>query len=690
MATLLSDADVGFASGAKLLSDSDVGFAAPKQSGMSSYKEAGTEPPIEAPAKTPLSDYKEAGTEPYDEAPVAGSRISRVVDAAAQGWKDTPSVGVPAFDQSPLGQQIVNPAMKIAAGVVPGPWNPNMNAGMAALSQAAMEVFGEKGGRDALAMLASLPMVHPEMQAALLRGRPTDAALSSAETAAARPQFVSERTAPDVSELDPRNAISQLIQHDIAENPPATPGRGVANQILEPRATVGDVMGAPDIDSAIAAASSASKAPLTPEQVRMRTPMRDRGRLDSMYGVDQSTPEATVVQSVRAAATPQSAGAASREITPQNAFGRSAREIKGAQADMELADLMRTPEPGYADDIIPGATQTRAEIELSPSVSREAKGLRQEFREGFNEHEKVNNELYHNWVDDVVPPREQIGSMKDLREDRWTAGENTVFGPNRSGELVSTAPVVQHLLDLFDDPIEKHNSYAERQLRPFLDKLTDDSGNPIEIGAKELYGIRREMGRKVKDMATDTDLAHLRDQFGDLMKVTDDAITGGAPDYRTMMDNYREDSIPINAAERLQDIKTKITNGSDRVITFGQFDRYMKSLWMERNGPNPYAPAKDIPQSTWDHLMTLHQRLARSASADELARTKGSDTTQLMGEMIRKGMIGVGHAAAAHFTGGLGNIAIPYITKQIDTSRALKRVDQHLNPDLSKYPPVGP
>jgi hypothetical protein len=156
------------------------------------------------------------------------------------------------------------------------------------------------------------------------------------------------------------------------------------------------------------------------------------------------------------------------------------------------------------------------------------------------------------------------------------------------------------------------------------------------------------------------------------------------------MYNNTHDSIPINEKERLADIRLKITNGSDRVITFGAFDRYMKSLWMERHGPNPYAPAKDISQATWDHLMMLHERLARSASADELAKTKGSDTTQLMMDMVKKGALGAAHIAAAKLTGGLGNIAIPYITKQFETNRAQKKVGQHLNPDLTKYPPVVP
>lgn len=673
MAEFLSDADVGFTS-QKLLSDADVGFrAAPKPTGMSAYREVGTEP-LDLSSKASTSSYVEPGTEApdlSDGTPKTDAALGKIANAAMQGWNDTPSIlAQPAqdfLDQSPVGRQIVNPAFKIASAIPAG-----TNALMHTIAETVNQVTGDpRVGRDVMAALQVLPIMGgalpPNLSAAALARIPVSR----------RPQYIAEHTAPDVSELDPRNAISSLIQHDIAENPALRRDSGTANQNVE---AAGDkVMQAPDLDSAIATARDAAG---------VGAATADAGGLAARLGAPE--PSVSAPQSVGAAATPQSVGAASRDLTPVTAFGRSAREIKGAQADMELADLMKTPQPGDARDIIPGATQTKAEIELSPSVSRAAKGLRQEFREGFNEHEKANNELYHNWVDDVVPPREQVGTMKDLREANWQAREKTVFGPNPDGEPVSAAPIVQHLEGVFSDPVEKHNSYARKELQPFLDKLTNDNGDPIDIGAKELYGIRQEMGRKVKDMATNTDLAHLRNQFGDLMKVTDETITSGAPDYRTMMDEYREASIPINAAERLQDIKTKITNGSDRVITFGQLDRYMKSLWMERNGPNPYAPAKDIPLETWDHLLALHERLARSASSDELARTKGSDTTQMMNEMMRKGLIGAGHAAAAHFTGGLGNVAIPFITKQIDQSRALKKVGQHLNPDLSNYPPVVP
>lgn len=75
------------------------------------------------------------------------------------------------------------------------------------------------------------------------------------------PKMYGEAFAPDVSQLNPRDAIQSLIQHDINENP-VIPGRapdfGAANQGAEAIAAIG---AAPDIDTAIAAASKAAQAP---------------------------------------------------------------------------------------------------------------------------------------------------------------------------------------------------------------------------------------------------------------------------------------------------------------------------------------------------------------------------------------------------------------------------------------------
>jgi hypothetical protein len=478
-----------------------------------------------------------------------------------------------------------------------------------------------------------------------------------------------------------RSLVADILRRYAIEAGKASTAAGLfgdAEPQVAPADIVATVIAAAHAKTPIAAAS----AQVSPATAAGRVQAAPPALAPAVAAVENAAPAPPVPQSVGAAA--------SRDTTQLTTFGRTAREIRGQQADMELADLMRTPQPGDARDIIPGASQTRAEIEQSPAVSREAKGLRQEFRGGFNEDEKANNEIYHKWIEDVTPSFEQLGTMGDQREAQWKSDERSVFGADPNGQPVSTEPLVQHFEGIFADPIHKSNSYLKKAFQPFVDALTDGNGDPIVMGAKELYGIRQEMARKVKAMATDPDLAQVRGEFGALLKLTDSVIMSGASSYRAMMDNYRNASKLITAGQRLAEGALKITNGSDRVITFGRFDAFMKNLWLERHGPNAYAPAKDIPQATWDHLMMLHERLARSASDQELARTRGSDTTQMMMEMARKGMTAAAHVVVGGLTHGVGNIFIPAIADHMANKRSLRLVEQHRHPDLSKYPTPGP
>ncbi|HZS80366.1 MAG TPA: hypothetical protein VFA14_02920, partial [Herbaspirillum sp.] len=339
----------------------------------------------------------------------------------------------------------------------------------------------------------------------------------------------------------------------------ATSGAGAAVR------GVRDIATAKDVDGAIAAAGSAVKDEPAP------------GSWGEIFPKGEEIPTITVtpqgasgpLQPAGAMVTPQSAGAAaSRQGTPSGAFGRTAREITGQHADMELADLLRTPQKGDARDIIPGARQTKAEIELEPSVSRTSKGYRQEFREGYNDLEKDNNEIYHKWIDDVSPSGEQVGTMRDVREANWKANEKTAFGPNRNGEPASTAPIVQHIVNVLDDPIEAYNSGLKAAFRPILRELVDADGAPVELGIKRMYGLRQEMRRQTTAMAADPKLAHMRDQMGSLMAVTDAVIADKSPAYQAMLDDYSARSRQIDAATRLQDMALKVATGPDRMITF--------------------------------------------------------------------------------------------------------------------------
>lgn len=119
----------------------------------------------------------------------------------------------------------------------------------------ANQVTGDpRAGRDVKAIADVLPMA--------LHGFAGPRALQIDPTPLpGRPRYVSERFAPDVSQLDPYHAISALIRHDDLENPLAAPDRGAPNQ---PPAG-GSALGGP---RATLPGGEPIPTGLTPEQVR--------------------------------------------------------------------------------------------------------------------------------------------------------------------------------------------------------------------------------------------------------------------------------------------------------------------------------------------------------------------------------------------------------------------------------------
>ena len=240
-------------------SDTDVAnfLAQPKAATAAPAMGSGTPGPDFDPTSQPFARDDQS---PSDLGPAAG----RIANAAVQGWQDTPSPLTPEAEAAvndyggPIGRQIINPGLKLAAGVVPGPWNPTMNAGMAAISRAATEAFGEKGGRDALALLASAPMLHGEVP------KVPDVAAPPVEVASATPMFDQVPAQTQLSPYEPVTAM-QVAARDGIGIDDAYRRAGEENRAgaaaPTPAATADSIMAAPDIGSAIDAATTAVQAP---------------------------------------------------------------------------------------------------------------------------------------------------------------------------------------------------------------------------------------------------------------------------------------------------------------------------------------------------------------------------------------------------------------------------------------------
>lgn len=209
------------------LSDAEVfgtgleGF--PEEAFQADYARHPITIPVPA-AVTDLAAYREPGTDLTDIEPRDGA-ATRIVGAIDEGFRKGASAGTDI-----QGQPLLTGLMRQGGGV--------LGAVGGAFGQGAYELgnlWSPEAGRDAYMGAQVVGSLWP------LRAKipsPTDLAaaprvspmMEGFDRAGAPARFVSERTAPDVSQLDPRNAIQTLIEHDIRENPPPAPDRGTPNQ----------------------------------------------------------------------------------------------------------------------------------------------------------------------------------------------------------------------------------------------------------------------------------------------------------------------------------------------------------------------------------------------------------------------------------------------------------------------------
>jgi hypothetical protein len=95
----------------------------------------------------------------------------------------------------------------------------------------------------------------------------------------------------------------------------------------------------------------------------------------------------------------------------------------------------------------------------------------------------------------------------------------------------------------------------------------------------------------------------------------------------------------------LQDIEPKLYDAQNR-MGYNKVQTMMRQIVDSRQAPG-LNPFKSMPDDTMQQLWNLRDDLRRSASAQELARTPGSDTAQNAWDAV-KGVGKKGAEIAAH------------------------------------------
>lgn len=386
---------------------------------------------------------------------------------------------------------------------------------------------------------------------------------------------------------------------------------------------------------------------------------------------------------VQAAPEPQSVGAAA---SPKTATNMTPAEAQASRTQGETRTLLEAPTPGDTTEYIKGIQPTKAEIELTPTVSREAKTLRMEKPEPFTELDIARNEIYQDHFDNLAGSATQVLRAREARAAQAEKDLKAAWGAKTEA---NTQPLFEMAATIKAGP-DGRRPLVRSAVQSITDELVDAKGNPI-TDPEILYGVRKHISDMVSKEAQREKPLNQRAEaiLLDIRGQLDEVIEAAAPGFRQYLDNYQTASRPIDVMELLQEAKPKITSGADRMIQFSRFDRLMKDLVSDR-GASGVNAAKSIDDATWEQLVAMHKSLQRTAYARDLARAPGSDTVQNMYDLAKKAGTVAAHGIAAAVAPVVGNALLPIATKAMRDRRNTRNIINQLNPDRSKYPDRGP
>src|SRR5882672_397149 len=405
-----------------------------------------------------------------------------------------------------------------------------------------------------------------------------------------RPQFVGERFAPPAIEggstLD---RINQLIMHDNAE---ATgPGPQTQGNLLD---------------------SSALTRPMVGE------------------GATQSV-----------------GAAASREGSAPGTFGLSPKEVAAYRSTAEGQKLLEPQQPGIPDRnaYVPGVEPSAAEIEQSVNTSRELKSLKLQAPAISEEARAIasqNNDARRLHFEQLAGSDVSLMNAKAARGAQAEADLKATWAGKTDAD---PAAVLDKAAEIKASP-DGRRPLVRSAIDSVTSELTGPDGKPL-TDPEQLYGVRKQIDDLTSREAAAADPKNVRAAaaLDQLKTELDTVIEAAAPGFKQYLQNFSTASRPIDAMEALQKFEPKLYDAQNR-MQYSRVQSMMRQIVDARSAPgiNPY---KSIPDETMQQLWALRDDLRRSAGAEELARTTGSDTAQNAWD-IAKTYGKLGSTAAAH------------------------------------------
>ena len=409
--------------------------------------------------------------------------------------------------------------------------------------------------------------------------------------------------------------------------------------------------------------------------------------------LSSANPSAATANPLSTSPAPQSAGAAASSTT--EAALTPAQEL-AYRSTAEGQKLLEPQPVGIPDQnlYVQGVTPNAAEIEQSVNTARELKSLNVTAPDVSQEAKEIaadNNDAR------ALHFAQTAGSPVDI-ENAQAARAAQADSDLTATWANKTDADPQPVLDLADQlkaSPDGRRPLVRSVINSVTNELTDGDGNPV-TDPEQLYGVRKHIDDLMSKEASAGDPMNVRAmaQLQQMKASLDGVIEQAAPGFGQYLQNFSDASKPIDSMQVLQQFEPKLFDAQNR-MTYNKVQTMMRQVVDSRQAPgiNPY---KSISDDTMARLWALRDDLRRSASAQELARTPGSDTAQNAWDAARGVMGGMAGDAAIHaganlFLGPLGS-PVATIAKNVLSSmregkvarRQTARGMQLLRPDQSQ------
>ena len=359
-------------------------------------------------------------------------------------------------------------------------------------------------------------------------------------------------------------------------------------------------------------------------------------------------------------------------------------------------------QPGVADntEYVPGITPTMAQREQTVQAARDTKTTRnlsqaadQAEQELLDEHNTIRKNEFQNIAGSDVTQGIAINAAEKNIDDALGRAFD-------AGGTVDPQPIM--------DAIQAERSAPSGKLPPVravlkvvADAMQKEDGSGLETDPTQVYGARRVINYlQSKNAIAENPAYGSPDVQAALIRVKqsmDKAIEPAAPGFSQAIADYATARQAFDANEAMQKAEPKLYDDKNR-MQYSRFHRFMNEVVQSRDPRAPLNPYQSLTDVQMNRLKSIHDDLQRVASAEDLARAKGSDTAMNFMDAIKEAAQGVPGTLAAgvagHVIGGPAGIVVGPAIKQgvqgIFTRRAeraaTEKMGRLLRPDPVMYP----